>query len=342
MKVPFKKIIVDRKAAGDGLAVRITERLKGIPVEHSDDVRSLIAGAPDDSGSLILTHHEGEFVKDFPQTPGAPPCGERYIITMLNCPFRCSYCYLQSYLDHSRIVIFTNLDRMKSDIRRAIARPGAGRITTGEMGDSLALDHITGMTLDILPLFAGSDKLLEVRTKSSSVGHLVEGLKERPELAGNLLVTWTLAPETAIRKEERLVSPLKERLSSMATVSADGIGTAVRFDPVIPWYYDRIEYEKLVEMISDSIGRDMPTRFEIGVMRFPPGLWEKTRKRKAGTALLRGEYFRDREGKMRLYRPERIKIYREIYGSIRRFFPETRVDLSMEASEIWEDAGIPT
>ncbi|MBN2184022.1 MAG: hypothetical protein JW746_01710 [Candidatus Krumholzibacteriota bacterium] len=340
MKVPFERIIIDKKAQRDELTGRIIERLPGIPFEYENDLPRLIAERPAKDRSLILTHHSGEFVKDFPSTPGTPPCGEKYIITMLNCPFTCSYCYLQSYLEHGRIVVFTNLKKMKSDIRKALDRPDVLRITTGEMGDSLALDHITGVTLDILPLFSGSKTLLEARTKSANTGHIIEGTKNRPGLLDNLLITWTLAPSAAIRKEERMVSSLEERMAAIAEASAAGINTAVRFDPVIPWYYRKEEYERLVEMIADSVGRGSILRFEIGVMRFPPGLWEEAGK--VSSALFKGEYFRDREGKMRLYRPERIRIYRDIYQSIRRYFPETRVDLSMEDSEVWEDTGIPT
>ena len=342
MKAPFERILIDRKADGDELTKRIIERLPRVPLEVTDDVSRLIAENPVKDRSLILTHHGGEFVKDFPSTPGAPPCGEKYIITMLNCPFSCSYCYLQSYLEHGRIVVFTNMEKMKSDIRKALAGSKVQRITTGEMGDSLALDHITGVTLDILPLFRGGETLLEVRTKSANIDHIIKGSANRPDRLDNLLVTWTLAPSDTIRKEEHLVSPLEERLAAIAETAAAGTSVAIRFDPVIPWYYRKDEYERLVGMIAESVDRRMIRRFEIGLLRFPPGLWEEARKRNAYSPLFRGEYFRDREGKMRLYRPDRIRIYKDIYGSIRRHFPETRVDLSMEDSEIWDDAGIPT
>ncbi|MBN2071025.1 MAG: hypothetical protein JW814_06160 [Candidatus Krumholzibacteriota bacterium] len=322
------------------MAARIIGNLPAAAVEVIDDIPSLIIQKPGKDDSLILTRHEGEFVKDFPSTPGAPPCGEKYIITTLNCPFACTYCYLQSYLAHGRIVVFTNIDRMKREIRKALSPRAVQRFTTGEMSDSLAIDHITGHTLELLPLFRGTGTLLEVRTKSANVGHIIDRMASDPGIAENLLITWTIAPSGAIRGEEYLASSVEERIGAMSRASAAGIRVAIRFDPVIPWYYDKDEYEKLARIIFGSVDHAMIHRFEIGVMRFPPGLWEKVRKRDSRSNLFKGEYFRDGEGKMRLYRPERIRIYREIDDIIRKYFSPARVDLSMEDREVWEDAGI--
>lgn len=336
----FKRIIIDRKASGDLVTERIRNRLLDLPAETVDNVSRLIMENPAKDHSLVLMRHEGKFVKDFPVTPGAPPCREKYIITMLNCPFMCTYCYLQSYLDHGRIVVFTNTRKMKNDIAATLATPGTKRITTGEMGDSLALDHLTGITLDLLPLFSNTTTLLDVRTKSARVDHIIEALGNRPGERGKLIITWTLAPAEAITGEEPLTASLDERLDAMARAAAAGIRVGIRFDPVISWYYRKERYEALLGLIADSIGRGGVYRFEIGVLRFPPGLWEQVRNRSISSPLFRGEYFKDREGKMRLYKPERIKIYRDIYRSIQSYFPNAPVELSMEDIQVWEDAGI--
>ena len=56
--------------------------------------------------------------------------------------------------------------------------------------------------------------------------------------------------------------------------------------------------------------------------------------------LFRGEYFAGGDGRMRYYRPERIRIYREIGRMIRELLPGVPVELSMEDDEVREDAGI--
>lgn len=330
----IRRIIIDREAAGDPLSDRIRARLPELPVSISGGVSDLLAGGPPGDGSLVLTRHRGAFVKDFPSTPGSPPCGEKYIMTMLNCPFSCSYCYLQSYLEHGLLVIFTDTARMKEEVARVIESDRPARMTTGEMGDSLVFDRLTGTTMDLLPLFKGTSTMLEVRTKSTETGHLLGCGSD------NLIITWTLSPAPAILAEEAGSAPLDSRLDAIAEVTAAGILTGIRFDPVIPSYYDADAYGDIVEKIASTADRSMIHRFEIGILRFPPGLWECAGKKRPASPLLRGEYFRDIEGKMRYYRPERVRIYREIFGSIRSAFPDTPVELSMEDVSVWEDAGI--
>ncbi len=350
MKNRIKHIIVEKRASEDPVTLRVLESLPGVPVEFVEDGADYIRSGASPRSSLILMHHPGGFVKDFPVTPGSPSCGEKYILTGVNCPFDCTYCYLQSYLDHRQLAVFTNTERMKEEIFRSI-EGGARRFTTGETTDSLALDRFTGMTALLLPVFAGTDAVLEVRTKSSSIDHLIPSGsgdgperpgedRRRPETGSNLMITWTLSPDGAVRSEELFTSPLDDRLAAMAGISSAGIRTAVRFDPVIPYYADGEGYAGLVERIADAVGAAPPVRFELGVLRFPPGLWEVVRERRGLSPLFRGEYITDGEGKIRLYRPERIRLYRRLLSLIRGRFPDVPVELSMESLAVWESVGL--
>ncbi len=292
----------------------------------------------------------GAFVKDFPQTPGTPPCGEKYIITMMNCPYSCSYCYLRSYLEHRSVVIFTDTERMIEELSMAITKDSPHIITTGEMSDSLALDDLTGTTLDLLPLFEGSTTLLEARTKSDNVNHLLAAAADPnrhsggSEPAGNfldrLLVTFTLGPETMIEREEPGTASLEARLDAIKLLTGAGIKSGVRFDPIIPAYADIESYCRLLDGLKEAAGGNGIYRFELGALRFPPGLLENVREITPSSPILRGEYLRDREGKLRLYRPARVSLYREIADLVLQRFPETRIELCMESGTVWEDAGI--
>ncbi|HSG27255.1 MAG TPA: hypothetical protein VLA34_02155, partial [Candidatus Krumholzibacterium sp.] len=334
----IKRILIDERSSGDDMTSRVTGLLPGaerVTIPPVEPPYTDIAVGP---GALLLTRHPGSFVKDFPVTPGAPPCGEKYIVTLLNCPFSCSYCYLQSYLEHGHIIVFTNTGRMKDEIASAIAGERPSRMTTGEFGDSLALDHITGLTLDLLPLFAGTGTVLEARTKSDAIGHLIEAAAGDKAIGKDLVLTWTLAPDKAIRSEEGGTAPLGRRIAAIGGAAGAGIRTAVRFDPVVPYWYDRESYEGILRSLRGSGAR--PERFELGVLRFPPGLWEEVRRKRPASPLFRGEYFTDSEGKKRFYRPGRIRIYREISSAVKEYFPDAAIELSMEDLEVWEDAGL--
>jgi spore photoproduct lyase len=330
----FTRLIIDERALDDPLTGRIRNSLVGVEEIVTGDT-----GDHPGAGSLVLKFHEGRFVKDFPVTPGAPPCGEKYIAALQGCLYDCSYCYLRSYLSHNTITLLVNSGKMESDIREALDA-GTVRLTTGELSDSLALDHITGLTSSILPLLEGTSAVIEARTKSANVDHLPGLNGNDAELARkHLLVTWTISPMEAMKSEEPGAAPLDERLGAISKVTSAGIGFALRLDPIIPFYWDAGSYHELLQRVKDEAG-DAPRRIEMGLLRFPPGLIESVRKDSPYSPILQGEYVRDREGKMRLYRPMRVGIYREAAGMIGELFPDTEIELSQEDRTVWEDAGL--
>ena len=68
----FDRLVIEDRALGDPLTKRITERLEVPETVVTDD-----PGGFRERGDFVLKYHEGRFVKDFPVTPGAPPCGEK-------------------------------------------------------------------------------------------------------------------------------------------------------------------------------------------------------------------------------------------------------------------------
>lgn len=345
MKIKFNKLIIDKASENDPLTLKLRKKLPEADIEVVSDITPFIGKKRSKSGVLVITRHKGKFIKDFPEAPGTPPCGEKYITTLLNCPFSCSYCYLQSYLEHSQIVVFTNTEKMKEELKSVLAAEPPSRITTGEMGDSLAIDHLTETTADLLPLFKDSRTLLEVRTKSANIDHLLSTTGGNPPVASaargadRLLVTWTLTPPEAIRKEEKGAETLGKRLEAINRISRAGVKVAVRFDPLIPFYFTSARYEKIAERLRAAAENGIH-RFEIGILRFPPGLWKNVRLKHPESAIMRGEYHPDTEGKMRLYRPERVKIYRKLRLILSDYFSDVPVELSMEHESVWKDAGI--
>jgi spore photoproduct lyase len=322
----FSRLIIEDRAWGDPAVSRVVEGLGELDVIVTDDPGRYL-----EPGALLLKYHLGSFVKDFPVTPGAPPCGEKYVAALQGCLYDCSYCYLRSYLSHNSLTMLVNTPKMKSDVREAVGA-GTVRLTTGELSDSLSLDHITGLTAEILPILEGTQATLEARTKSANVGHLL-GLDTK-----NLMITWTLAPENATAAEEPGAASLDERIEAISKVSEAGFRFALRLDPVIPAYWDEEAYRGLLERVRGAAGT--PARIEIGLLRFPPGLIDSVRRDIPFSPILRGEYVRDLEGKMRLYRPMRIGIYRALAAMIGDLFPDTVLEISQEDVTVWEDAGI--
>jgi len=341
MTIGITEILVARDAAGDRMIRRVLGRLQGIPWRTIDEIPP---GGRPPRGSLLLARRRGRFVKTFRLPADAPPCGERYVVPMIGCPFSCAYCYLQSYLEDGGFTVFTDTGRMAEEIRAALREDPAVRLTTGEFGDSLALDAVTGTTLDILPLLAGTEARLDARTKSDSIDHLLEAAAAGGDTAElmrrHLVLAWTMTPADTARREEPGTASLDARLAAMERAAAAGLRVAIRLDPVIPAAADAESYDDLAGAIAAALSPAAPERIEIGILRFPLGLREIVRRARPRSAVLRGEWIRDTDGKERLNRPARVRLYRTIAGIVRERFPGTPVELSMEPVEMWEDAGL--
>ena len=66
------------------------------------------------------------FVKHCPCSPGAVPCGYFNLNLQSGCPFDCSYCILQAYLDDKeQAVVYTNWADLEAELRKFLGgQPG--------------------------------------------------------------------------------------------------------------------------------------------------------------------------------------------------------------------------
>jgi len=339
-----KRIIIEKPSVDDSLTKDVIVTFPRVPHEVVENAFELLKSGRFGTETLFLARNRGAFVKSFEPSKGAPPCQEMYITPIMNCPFKCSYCYLQSYLDYNSIVIFTNTNDMIKEVKKHIEENTAERFTTGEFSDSLALEHITATAKRLLPLFAEGSSKLELRTKSIRIENIT-GLFDEPsfrDLKKKLIITWTLASPEAIIKEEAGTASTEERINAIARTLEAGIAVGIRFDPIIPFYYSVHAYEEVLIAIASNANNKLIKRVELGVLRFPAGLMELIGRQSNKKNILRGEFIRNREGKHVLYRPIRLKIYRELIAIIKRHLPSVSIQLSMEDYDSWEDVGLNT
>ncbi|MBN1197230.1 MAG: hypothetical protein JXA62_07470 [Candidatus Aminicenantes bacterium] len=275
----------------------------------------------------------GPFIRHCPCSPDTVSCGYYNIDLLQGCPFDCSYCILQAYLQDPEPLLFDNLDDLRSELE-GYRDQAYMRLGTGELADSLAFDPRTGQSLHILQLFKDFPGMVfEFKTKSTAVDHLLN-VSTVPR---NVVVSWSLNPDPLCRREEHGAPELSARLNAMAAVAERGYRVGIHFDPMIAVPAWKAWYPALVDEILDRIPENRLAWWSLGTLRFPPSLREIILSR-SGSCLFSGELIRGYDGKYRYFRPLRRQMYRTVLDGIRRRVSDAvPVYLCMEDHRMWAD-----
>jgi len=337
------RVTVEEAARAYPLTSRVLKNLEGVPVESiasAEQVRDRVRASDDPVGvgkrSLLLAVSKGRFVKPCPCTPGHVGCGYAVINLHLNCPLDCAYCILQGYLTNPALTVYVNLDDLWAELDAflASAGPRAVRIGTGELGDSLALDLVTGNSADLMDYFRGKPgAVLELKTKTTNIQNIL-----RAEPAENIVVSWSLNSVRAAEADERDAPSMAERLAAAARVQGHGFRVGFHFDPLVRYAGWQEDYSRVIRDLFQAVDPARVAWVSLGSLRFAPGLKPLILKRHPGTRLFFEELIRGTDGKFRYFRPLRTELYRfvldEILQAAGRVVPAY---LCMESVEVWGD-----
>jgi len=340
-----ERLVVDARAAETPLARRIVERWKGPEPQVTEDVQGLVEAArrekdPLASGkrTLLVTLRKGPFL-----TPcqgmterHTACCGYHILNVAENCPMDCTYCILQEYLDNPFVVVYANLEGIAGEIAAAVRDRRNGRLLrlgTGELADSLALDRLTGLSLDVIRAVEPfEDVVLELKTKTVEIENLL-AIAPPP----NVMVSWSLNTARNIAGEEIGAPSLEDRLGAARRCLDHGYRLGFHFDPLIFAESWEEEYRAVVEALFDTIEPSRIAYISLGGLRYPPAMKRTIEDRFAETALTCGELVRSWDGKMRYFRPIRVAMYRRMLQWIRARAPDVTVYLCMESPQVWHD-----
>jgi spore photoproduct lyase len=75
----------------------------------------------------------------------------------------------------------------------------------------------------------------------------------------------------------------------------------------------------------------------LGSLRFPPSLKKIIEERFPKTGITTAEFVKGLDGKMRYFRPERVRIYRHIYAKIREKWKGVFIYFCMENKTVWQE-----
>ena len=332
-------IYLDKNAACAPLAKRILRTLRDIPVTIVADKNAFLRNIekiPLSAGKkkLWLTDFKGAFLKPCPATgTDYLCCRYRILNAQTHCPLDCTYCILQNYLNVSLITVYVNTGNIPQEIDTLIASQPwrLFRMGTGELTDSLVLDPLTRLNEGLIRHVLGKKMILEIKTKTARIDHLPDIPKS------NVLVSWSLNPDAFIRTEEHKAASFEARLKAARKVLQKGYRLGFHFDPLLMLPGWKEQYAKLLEKLTSTLPEKEVLWISLGSLRYQPSLKKIIEERFPKTGITTAEFVKGLDGKMRYFRPERVRLYRHIYAGIRKRWKDAFVYFCMENRTVWQE-----
>jgi spore photoproduct lyase len=284
------------------------------------------------SQKVTFVEARGNIVRDCPGTRNHICCGYKTIDLVEGCILSCSYCILKSYINSPDIKITQDYDYIFSQLNEAIdtEKNHVLRFGTGELSDSLALDRRYGLNKPLVQFFGDKKKaLFELKSKWAYIDHLKEYLNPYT------IISFSLAPQNIITREEKRTSPLYKRLKAAKRAQEAGCYVGLHFDPIIIYPGFEKDYEYLISDIGRILDPEKIIWISLGLLRFPPRLFDEFME-KGRKNLLSGEFIRGEDGKYRYIKTERIRVYTMLYTQLKSIHQDLFVYFCMERSDIWK------
>lgn len=332
-----EELWVERSELESPVARTAISRLGGHELHVFDRLEVPREGAfADGKRRLFLQRHRGEFLRHCPAGTAGQVCCNYLVLNLASsCPFDCSYCFLQEYLaDNAQLKVFTNIEAAFAEVDAVLrARPDrAFRIGTGELSDSLALDPIVGLSRLLVPFFAERpNATLELKTKSDCVEELLD-LDPR----GRVVVSWSVNARSVVDADEHGTASLDARVAAARRVQDAGYRLGFHFDPIVEFDGWEQGYRDAVAAIFSRIDPRRVAWVSLGSLRLTPGLEQAVRSRRRAGSVLSGELVRGADGKSRVWRGLRLRMYRFLLEELRAVDPRLPTYLCMETPAVWE------
>ena len=326
------RLVVEAELTGSSLGQRLTEKY---PHPRVCGTISPADYASHGAGDLILTRHQGGFIKKCPGTKGYICCGLQIIHLGLGCRLDCTYCILQGYLDTEALVIFGNFEDALVELKRELADPDSERrrFCTGEFTDSLLLESHTSYGRKLVELFSTAQgRVLELKTKTINIDGLLDA-----DHGGRSIISFSVNAPAVSRTEESKATPLEARLRAASRAAAAGYRVGFHFDPLIRHQGWEDGYAQTVDRIYEAVEPGQIAWISLGAFRYLPGLKKIVRRRHRFSRIMDEEFVLAGDGKMRYIRPMRVEMYCRMVEYIRRADPEACIYMCMESPRVWRE-----
>ena len=337
-------IFIDESVADHPLTREVLRQFPDTPVHHQisyEEAVELIRKSTGDvfgagKRTLALMRFKGSFLKKCPGISPGMVCCNYYVVNLLkNCIYDCSYCFLQDFLQNNPLLVaHINVEDLLEELDQVFtAHPDRiFRVGTGELTDSLALDTVIPYSQHLIPFFNQRENaVLELKTKSVCVENLLN--QDSPR---NVIVSWSLNPQTIIDREEKGTPSLQQRLEAARQCGDKGYRIGIHLDPIIIFPGWEKAYHELIDNMFKVLSPSQIEWVSLGSFRYRGPLKQIIKERHEDTRLFIGEHVASKDGKYRYLRPLRNQAYENLRDTLKKYSADLNVYMCMETREIWE------
>jgi spore photoproduct lyase len=333
----IQRLFVLDSVADDPVARQFIRRMK-VPPEIIRDANEVYETIKKDNDpcrlgkeSLLLTRNQGPFLRRCPGTRDYICCDYNILNFGQYCTMDCAYCILQSYFHPPLLRFFVNHEQLWKEFDHAFSQGGCMRVGTGEFTDSLIWEPWSDLTIQMVERFGRQNSaVLELKTKTTAIDAL-----QHLEHHRKTIVSWSLNTPSVIALHEKGTASLKARLRAAALCEKWGYPLAFHFDPIVLYPGCEQEYEQVIQTLFEHVSPTNIVWISMGTFRFMPALHATVQQRFPRSKLFCGEFIPGLDGKMRYFKPLRIRIYRRMAELLMKNAPDTAVYLCMEDDQVW-------
>jgi len=361
------EIIIHSQVKNDPATIFFLQQSPNVPVKYINSGNSKdVVGASEilascGSGMLdriiagkrvVFIAPAGQAVDQFtmPDDRMLCPHFDRLKLASNGCFYQCDWCYLKlTYrANQPYITIRVQYEEIKRQIQNRICESSMPiMFNSGELADSLSLEHLTGAMREFIPFFGHSrNGYLFLLTKSDNVDCILD-LPHN----GHSIITWSMNNDDVSRKYEIGAPGFEHRLEAAHKVQQAGYPLRIRIDPVLPFDGWQHAYADTVARILQKV---TPDRITLGTLRFEKGFY--TMRRSIFTTgpelpqmmegmmpmfepMIIGGSKKPKVGKYSYTEDKRVEIFDFMIREIRKHSGCT-VALCKESANVWNRLGL--
>ncbi len=331
-------IYIEKSVQTESVTKNILNSLPDVPKVHVDGLIHADETITRGKRVLQVVRQKGAFLSECPGSPNMICCGYHVLNNAFNCNFDCTYCFLQSYVNNRVMTVYANIDDMFREIdsylkeHKEFTEQNPLRLGTGEFSDSLALDHLTGLSEKLIEYFSKKPNVIfELKSKSNEIAGALKAGSTK-----NIVMSWSLNTPKMIEQNELKTATLEERLAAATKCAEAGYKIGFHFDPLINYKNWVEDYGQVVEALYKAVPAEQVIWISLGTFRFNAPLKPIIRKRFPDNPIVAGEFITGPDGKMRYFKEIRVEMYKQMLQFIRSHAPNQFVYLCMEAPYVWE------